>query len=286
MWRWLPIVLLGCTGGVAATHPALEPNVAATTTLNEAVLSDATAWNGEDAFGGVTLFIARSLPALALTTEERERFEPIASALLEERSAERRAEAGFFETLADSVSSGTIDDGKVEAGIDRLRVDASGVYDASTDTLDHLHALLSRDQRATLMDAVEARFTRWVQGNPVHEADRPSGQLAAVGATLGLGDDVLGRSRARFDVLMARSLPLDVRDVTSRVHAFERAFESSAFSAPSVPNAAIEPDLAGWAATRIANLCTALEQDLTPDQRGHLAALLRRDRSSLSSRRD
>jgi hypothetical protein len=270
--RWLALLLVGCGSG-ATTHPPTTPNTT-TDTTNEAAVADLADCQPH-AYGGVTQFVAMSLDAVALTPEQRGRFVPITADLYTKMEVVRGAEAAVFTVLADGIARATIDTGTVDSGIGRLKIDATTVYNLATDSLNRLHAMLSAEQRVTLMNDIEARWTSWQAANPTNDANRPEGDLAAVATALGLGANQLVTMRHRFGELIRASSPPDIAAVTRNLHNFEKAFEGDNFDALVVPQSSIGSDLAGWSVTRIARLCEAIHETLTPEQRAKLVALLR-----------
>jgi len=270
--QWLGLLLVGCGGGTATAQPLAAPTT--TNETNEAAVANLADCQPH-AYGGVTQFVAMSLDTLVLTPEQRAHFAPIVADLYTKMEVVRGAEAAVFTVLADGIARATIDTGTVDSGIGRLKIDATTVYNLATDSLNRLHAMLSAEQRATLMNDIEARWTSWQAANPTNEANRSEGDLGAVAAALGLEANQVATMRHRFGELIRASSPLDVAAVTRNLHSFEKAFEGDNFDALVVPQSSIGSDLAGWSVTRIARLCEALHETLTPEQRAKLVALLR-----------
>jgi Spy/CpxP family protein refolding chaperone len=274
--RWFPLVLTASAcGGVAAAPQTAQPSSVGITTLDEAAIDTLTDRQPPDAFGSVTLFIARGVDVLPVTPAQRTQLAPIAQELYAKTSVVMDAEHALMTTLANGLAAGAIDPGAVESGVDRIKVDATSVYNLATDTLNRLHAMLSREQRMMLVAGLQARFAKWLQANPLSDA-RPDGQLASVTTELGIPQDRVDSIRQRFDVLMKQSPPLDIGAVASRMRAFEDQFASDSFAARAAPQNSVGPELAAWAATRVARLCEALQDVLTPDQRTKLIEILRR----------
>jgi hypothetical protein len=265
--RWTVLLVAGCSAGVAAPQPLPETHLTSAAIMDEAAVADLTDARPHHAFGGVTTFVAQGAERIGRSADER--------ALIDASHVAEQGEDALRTILADGVAAGRVDDAKVEAAIDRLRVDASTAYDLSEEALDHLHATTTPQERAALAEDLWARWTGWLQSNPVDEASRPRGQLQSVANAMGLTPDQLSAVRLRFDELMKETPPLDASTVSGRLRAFAVAFARGDFDAHLVPQASVGPDLVGWTATRQARLCEALAEVATPEQRSKLAVLLR-----------
>ncbi len=75
----------------------------------------------------------------------------------------REAEKSLLLTLADGIAAGTMDKVKVDAAIATLTTAADAAHEASVDTLNQLHAILSPAERAALVDKVQAHWEVWRQ---------------------------------------------------------------------------------------------------------------------------
>jgi Spy/CpxP family protein refolding chaperone len=191
------------------------------------------------------------------------------------------AEKKLLTVLADGIASGKIDNGKVQSATKQVSDAAAGVHDAVTDSLNHLHAVLTAPQRAALVDKVEAHFAVWTQTNSEDESaerDAHGGHLGALAKDLELSPLQVEKIRADFKASTAAA-PVHFDRVQSEEHlrAFGEAFASDSFDAKTLSTGgAANAQIANWGAARIVRFYEAVNPSLTLDQRMKLASSLRR----------
>jgi Spy/CpxP family protein refolding chaperone len=189
----------------------------------------------------------------------------------------RDLENGLLSTLADGVAAGTIDTAKVDAAIGQLDAAATTVHGCDADTLNQLHAVLSRAERMALVAKVQAHWDVWRQANSEAEAGgREKGsRLAELALELNLTSDQVEKMSAALQTGLA---PLagqfDSKKVDAHVKAFTTAFVHKSFDAKSI-TANANGRIATYGAKRMSLFYETLNPLLTPEQRTTLAQHLR-----------
>ena len=227
--------------------------------------------------GGVTKFIAMSLDTLGVDDAKRPQIEKLQSDLHAQMVPAREAEKNLLLTLSDGVAAGTVDTAKVDAAIAKLTTAADAVHEASLDTLNKLHAILSPTERAALVEKVEAHWEVWRQVN--HEAEpggrEKGGRLAQLAEEVGLTPDQVKKISAALRTTMAGLHgKFDPKNGEGHVHAFATAFAGDSFDAKTVTSNA-NGHLASHGATRMALFYESVTPLLTPEQRTKLAGHLK-----------
>ena len=259
--------------------PALAPT---STLAADDAAADMTEHHRHHHHGGVTMFIAMSLDTLPATPEQRASIERIQGDLFAEMEPARTAEATVLQTLADGIATGTIDAAKVNAALAQLTTASTGLHDAAIEALDQLHAVLTPEERAALVDKVEAYWALWQRANGDEMAPGPdgapaSGHLQALSAELRLTPDQIERIRAN-ESAAARECPVrpEPQKVEAHLRAFGAAFRGDNFSARTLTTGAgANAHLASWGATQMAIFFESVSPVLTPDQRAKLAERVR-----------
>jgi len=240
----------------------------------------------EHHFGGVPMLIALSIKDLDLSGEQRTAVEKARADLLTKMEPARAAGKDLASVLADGVAAGTVDRAKADAAVNKLVVQVQGLHDASLAALNQLHSALTPQQRAALVDAVQAHWEKWKEAHGRDEADdhqhRP-GYLLALVRELGLSKDQAEKIKSNFHERMSAT-PQDHthKEVADHVAAFATAFKADKFNAKSLASAkAANGHMARWGATRRARFLEAAAPVLTPEQRTKLAQAIR-DRANNS----
>jgi Spy/CpxP family protein refolding chaperone len=192
----------------------------------------------------------------------------------------RAAEQAVLETLADGIAAGSIDATKVNAALAQLATASAGIHDASIEALNQLHAALTPEQRAALVDKVEAHWALWQRANADEVDVTPTapagGHLRALTADLGLTPDQVTKIKANLSAAAKDAVKPDPQKVEAHLQAFGAAFKAESFDAKTLSTGgAANAHLASWGATRIALMFESLAPVLTPDQRAKLAAQVR-----------
>ena len=165
----------------------------------------------------------------------------------------------------------------MDAAIANLTTAADSVHEASFETLNKLHGILSPSERAALVDKVQAHWEVWRQVN--HE-EEPGGRerggwLAGLTEELSLTPDQVNKISAALHTAPAGLHgKFDPKKGEAHVHAFSTAFVGDSFDPKSVRSNA-NAHLASRGATRMALFYETVTPLLTPEQRTKLAEHLR-----------
>ncbi len=155
---------------------------------------------------------------------------------------------------------------------------AAQLQPATADALDQLHALLRPEQRAALVDKVEAQWAVWKDANAGDEATDNAGaggHIAHFATELGLTSEQVEKTRANLAALPAASRgPFDASAAEAHLKAFGTAFAADAFDAKALATAD-STKMASWGATRMVHFYQAVTPVLSADQRAKVASMLR-----------
>jgi len=290
-------LLLGVGTGLAGcgSSPASPPATPATAAAEDEVSADLSEHHRHHHHGGITKFISMSLDSLGVSPEQSDAVKRIQADLEAKMDRARSAEQGVVVALADGIAAGSVDHAKVDAALAQVASAAAGLHDATADSLNQLHAILTPAERVALADKVEAHWDVWKRANAVgdNEADgtstasperarsdaRPAsgGHLAILAKELNLTPEQVDRIRSNLatDVKPAASR-LDPQEVEACLQAFGAAFKADTFDARALRQvSSANAQLAGWGAARMAHFYEAAAPALTPDQRTSLAEMLR-----------
>jgi Spy/CpxP family protein refolding chaperone len=184
----------------------------------------------------------------------------------------REAEKEFLGVLADGVAAGTVDAAKVDAALTKVRSAAAVRRDADYDTLNELHKILSPEERAALVDKVQAHWEVW---RKVNEGTAAGGsQLADLTDEISLTPDQVTKITAALKA-QPEPAPRDPKRAEVRVRAFATGFVMPSFDAKSL--ASKTPAVGGQGATRTARFYEAVAPVLTLEQRTKAAENLHGD---------
>lgn len=271
-------VFAACTGSSANTP---SPAVATTTlaaTDDDGASAGLMEYHRYHHHGGVTLLIAMSLDTLGVSPEQRTAVGKIRRDLQAAMEPARVAEQSLEALLADGVAAGNLDAGKVNDALTRLTAEAAALHDACAGALNELHAVLTPDQRAALVDKVEAHWAVWQKANADENAvaANPDGHLSTLATDLDLSSDQVARIRMDLAERMMSVPRPDPQALSTRIVAFGDAFRSETFDARVLTAARrADAELASWGSTHLARLVETAMPVLTAQQRATLAARLR-----------
>jgi Spy/CpxP family protein refolding chaperone len=272
-----------CAPASGGPAPAMAPTA---TTADDQAAADVAEHHRHHHHGGVTMFIAMSLDTLGAATDQHAVIEKIQADLFAKMEPARAAEQRVMGILADGIAAGTIDTDKVDVALGQVASAAQGLHDATADALNELHAVLTPEQRAALVDKVEAHWAIWQNANSEPEptgagAPLRAGHLEALTKELGLTADQVDRIRGRWRTnAKSSSAPLDSQKVEAHLKTFGLAFRSASFDARSLSTAsAANTLLASWGSARMAHFLESVNPELTSDQRSALAQSLRQHMS-------
>jgi Spy/CpxP family protein refolding chaperone len=260
-----------------APSPAGGSSTSTSTPADDQAASELKEHHRHHHHGGVTQFIAMSLDTLGADDAKRPQVEKLQSDLRAQMAPARAAEQSLQLTLADGIAAGTVDTVKVDAAIETLTTAANASQAAGFDTLNKLHAILSPQERAALVDKVQAHWEVWRQVNheEVPGGRERGGRLAELTEEVSLAPDQVTKISAALHTAMAGSSgKFDPKQGEAHVQAFSTAFAGDSFDAKSVTSNS-NARLANRGATRMALFYETVTPLLTPAQRTKLAAELR-----------
>jgi Spy/CpxP family protein refolding chaperone len=263
----------------SAPPPSPQPAAQPSTSGQGAELAEGDEHRGQH-HGGVLMLVAMSLKDLDLSPDQRTAVDKIRADFVAKMEPARAAGKDLANTLADGVAAGAVDRPKTDAAINKLVTQVQGLHDPSLVALNQLHAALTAQQRAALVDAVQAHWEKWKDAHGRDEQDdhqHRSGHLLSLVKELGLTKDEAAKIKANFHERMKNS-PQDQghKEVQDHLQAFATAFKGEAFNAKSLAGAkAADGHMARWGATRMARFFEAAAPVLTPDQRTKLAQTIR-----------
>jgi Spy/CpxP family protein refolding chaperone len=244
---------------------------------DEEVSADLSEYHRHHHHGGVTMFIAMSLDSLGVAPDQAAKIEKIQGDLFAKMEPAHAAEQKVLNILADGVAAGKIDEAKVKGAIDGVKTASIGVHDAAVQSLNELHAALSPEQRAALVDKVEAHWEVWKNSNNQEEAagdEAHPGHLDRIAKDLSLTPDQVTQVRATFSERVKKHpLQFDASQVETHIQEFGTAFKSDKFDAKALKHGPFaHQHLAVWGAWRMAHFYEVLGPVLTPEQRAKLSA--------------
>jgi Spy/CpxP family protein refolding chaperone len=247
---------------------------------DEEVSADLGEYHRHHHHGGVTIFIAMSLDSLGVAPDQAAKIEKIQGDLFAQLEPAHAAEQKLLNILADGIASGKIAEPKVKGAIEGLKVASIGAHDATIKSLNELHALLTPEQRAALVDKVDAHWEAWKTSNNQDEAagdEAHPGHLDRVAKDLDLTPDQVTKIRASFgDGLKKHPLKFDASQVEAHIQEFATAFNSDKFDAKALKHGSFaHQHVAVWGAWRMAHFYEAVGPVLTPEQRAKLSAELK-----------
>jgi Spy/CpxP family protein refolding chaperone len=234
--------------------------------------------------GGFAMFILMGAETIGASPEQAAAIEKIKGDLHAKMAPAHEAEKALLMQLADGVAAGTVDTAKVDAAIAQIASVAAQVHDATSDAVNQLHAVLRPEQRAALVDKVEAHWMIWKGANAdeatQHEHEE-GGRIAHIQKEIGLSADQVEKIKANFSAQMAavgaaQKAKFDPAEAEARLKVFGAAFASDQFDAKAMTTASgTDAHMATWGATRMARFYETVAPTLTPEQRTKLSAMIR-----------
>ena len=288
--EWLSVVLpmaMGMAGAACANSEAQPP---AATAENAGTVSTTGAMDDEQAsaelkvhdrhhHGGFVGFVFAAVETIGVTPEQQAGVDKIKADVRIKVEPVRVANGAVIAALADGVAAGNIDAAKVDAAVGVVSTAAAQLHAATADALNQLHALLRPEQRAALVDKVEAHWSVWKDANAGDQAAenaRADGHIAHFAKELGLTNDQVDKVRANLSAMPAASRgSFDATAAEAHVNAFGTAFASDTFDAKTLSTGEVNTKIASWGASRMEHFYQAVTPVLTADQRAKVADKLR-----------
>ncbi len=189
------------------------------------------------------------------------------------------AEKALRDVVADGVAAGTLDKAKVDAAVAKSATAATAAQAATVELLDKLHATLRPEQRAALVDKVDAHWSAWRETNEKGtEGGKPDRHLKHIAKELNLTKDQVDKVHAALEASNKDiKKPFDPAATEAYIKAFDAAFVADKFDGKKLPAAG--PDSARivtWGADRMTAFYSALTAVLTPAERTTVADKLRK----------
>jgi len=234
--------------------------------------------------GGFAHFVSLAIETIGITPEQQAQVDKIKAELHAKTQPVRDAQKVVLLALADGVAAGTVDTAKVDAAIAGVSSAAAQIHGATAAELNELHAVLRPEQRAALVDKVEAHWLVWKESNGDHVAaakeHEEGGHIAHLAKAIGLTNDQVERLKASFQSSMDAHAQAhgkwDPAAAEAHMKAFGTAFAADTFDANSLTTSdAAHTSMATWGVNRMARFYEALAPVLTPDQRTKVADRLR-----------
>jgi Spy/CpxP family protein refolding chaperone len=230
--------------------------------------------------GGFAMFILMAADTVGVSPEQQAAVDKIKEDLHAKMGPALEVEKTLLNTLADGVAAGTIDTAKVDAEVVQIAVVAGQVHSATADAVNQLHAVLRPEQRAALVDKVEAQWMLWKNANgdeaTEHEHEE-GGRIAHIQKELGLSQDQVDKIKAGYTAQMASVQgKFDPAEADAHMKAFGSAFVGDQFDSKTLTTAdATNAHMATWGATRMVRFYETVTPTLTPEQRTKLADMIR-----------
>ena len=233
--------------------------------------------------GGFAMFILMAADTVGVTPEQQAAVDKIKGDLHAKLGPAHEAEKALLITLADGVAAGNIDTAKVDAAVAQVAAVAGQVHAATADAVNQLHAVLRAEQRAALVDKVEAQWMLWRNANgdeaTAHEHEQ-GGRIAHIQKELNLSADQVEKIKSGFAAQMAAvgtaQGKFDPAEAEAHMKAFGSAFTADQFDSRALTSAdGTNAHMATWGATRMARFYETVTPTLTPEQRTKLAAMIR-----------
>ena len=268
-----PAPTTGAGGGPDSVSPA-----GTVAEEDDATSAELKAHHRHHHHGGFAMFILMAADTVGVTPEQQAAVDKIKGDLHAKMGPAHDAEKALLLTLADGVAAGNIDTAKVDAAVAQVTAVAGQVHAATGEAVNQLHAVLRAEQRAALVDKVEAHWAVWQKANaeepgPTYPND---GHVATLALKLGLSATQVDTIRAGLGD-RAKPLPrLDPQEIATHLRAFGDAFRGDTFDAKALATASTANEhMVGWGAAHMARFVETISPVLTPDQRAKFAQSLR-----------
>jgi hypothetical protein len=273
----LAAIACGCAG--PNTAPAAAPTDTAigdgSHESDDRAAADLVEHDSHHHYGGLPMLVAMSLETLGVDPGQQLAVNEVRANLYRRMQPARAAEQALLQALADGVAADLIDASRVDDALARLASAKSTLSGSVPADLSQLHSVLKPEQRAALVDKVEAHWMLWQRANGEAPSGPPSrARLDRLTAELGLTPTQVEKVRAGLDAVKEGSRPMAFEEIEARVRAFE-SFRGDSFDPEPLASDDPGAHLASWGAARMARFFETLNPVLTSDQRIKLADMLR-----------
>jgi len=268
------------TSAASGSLPDAAPteDAEATTAAEDEQLAEELQSHHRHHHAGFAGFVLSSVETLGIAPDQQTAVDGIRKDYRAAMKPLREANRAVLQLLADGIASGNVDKTKVDAAVARTGTASSATQGATQNLLGQLHGVLRPEQRAALVDKVDAHWAAWGEANAIEQtadASRPDRHLTHIAKELALTSDQIDKFRANLDATKDAKKPFDAAAVETYLKAFDTAFIADAFDAKKLPPSGPESSrIVSWGAQRMAWFYEALASVLTADQRATLAEKL------------
>jgi Spy/CpxP family protein refolding chaperone len=278
----------GCESSAVQSPPVVGQGAVASGTVatDEEGLSTELNAQHRHHHTGFAGILVMAVETIGVTPEQQAAIDKIKADFHAKTQPVRDANGSVIQVLADGIAGGAIDTTKVDAAIAAVAAASGAVHPATVDVLNQLHAVLRPEQRAALVDKVEAHWSMWKEANAgdlATDNSRPDGHIAHLASEIGLSSDQVEKVRATLTASAGtKPGPFDPTEAEAHMKAFATAFAADAFDATALSSgASAGARVSSWGATRMAHFYEALNPVLTADQRAKVADRLRQHASKV-----
>jgi Spy/CpxP family protein refolding chaperone len=226
---------------------------------------------------GFAGFVLSSVETLGIAPDQQVAVDAIRKDYRVAMKPLHEANRAVLQLLADGIAAGAIDKPKVDAAIVHAGTAASGVQGVTQNLLNQLHGALHPEQRAALVDKIDAHWAVWREANAGEHAkddSKPDRHVARIAKELALTSDQVDKFRANLDAAKDAKKPFVAAAFEAYMKAFDAAFVADTFDAKKLPSFE-SSRIVSWGTERMGGFYEALAPVLTPDQRAKLAEKLR-----------
>ena len=260
----------------AASSAAAVPDLAAQAAEDELVADELQSHHRHH-HAGFAGFVISSVETLGIGTDQQAAVDVIRKDLRAAMKPLHEANRAVLQLLADGIAAGSVDKAKVDAAVARVGTAAVAVPGATQDLLNKLHGVLRPEQRAALVDKVDAHWAAWRDANTsASDSSKSERHVTRIAKDLSLTREQIDRFRASLDATKDAKRPFDAAASEAYMKAFDAALVADTFDAKKLPSTGPDSSrIASWGAERMGWYYEALAPILTPDQRTQLADKLR-----------
>jgi Spy/CpxP family protein refolding chaperone len=264
----------------------VTPVTAATVVVDDDAILEELQTRHRYHHAGFAGFVMMAIETIGVTPEQQAAIDQIGADFHAKTQRVRDANGLVIQALSDGIAGGNINAAKVDTALIGITAASEKVRGVTAEALNQLHALLRPEQRAALVDKVEAHWAVWKAanaGDQVADNLRPDGHIARLGAEIGLTSEQVYKTRTNLVASTGTPQgPFDPAEAEAHMRAFATAFSAEAFDANALSEGtSTSSRLATWGATRMALFYEALGPVLTQDERVKVADKLRQHASML-----
>jgi Spy/CpxP family protein refolding chaperone len=244
----------------------------------------ASAVSSAPSLGGhlVAQLLRASLDQIQLRADQKASLEALRDDVRAKSEPVKQAGQQLARTLVESVARASADRTGIDAQIDKLAAAVQANEPVLQDAANKLHATLDRTQRKQLVEIMREKGQQWREHA---RTDRQEGRgvlrerMQRLAQDLQLSSEQQGvirdRMRAQMNPEAMRAARSRLDQMQTHMKAIGDAFQSDSFDARALGVGANAPEITRLFADRIARFVLTLQPLLTPEQRVHLAQIIR-----------